>query len=144
MLYCDIITDAMIKGLGQQKASVRYNIITSILDLVSLYFLLPVYGISGYFFSFAITHAINFTLSLRRLLKISGVKIPFHVPALTLGCGLAAGYIAKYLMQPIMKAGAFLVIFISLLVIFKVINRADLSWLKGLIKIKQRQPTEAG
>ena len=28
-LYCDAITDAMTKGLGQQKICVRYNIFTS-------------------------------------------------------------------------------------------------------------------
>lgn len=144
MLYCDIVTDAMIKGLGQQKASVRYNIITSVLDLVSLYFLLPAYGIEGYFFSFAVTHAINFILSLRRLLKISRVKIPFHIPALTLGCALAATYAAAHLSLPIMKAVSFLAIFTSLLILFRVINRGDLKWIKGLLNIKQRQPTNVG
>ena len=52
MLYCDAITDAMIKGLGQQTACVRYNIITSSLDVLLLFILLPSYGIEGYFMSF--------------------------------------------------------------------------------------------
>lgn len=143
MLYCDIITDAMIKGLGQQKASVRYNILTSVMDLVLLYFLLPRYGIVGYFFSFALTHAINFILSIRRLLKISHIKIPFHVPALTLSCGLVSSYIAQYLSAPILKASSFLLIFGSLLVLFRVIRRKDLLWVFGLLSTKQRQPAEA-
>lgn len=33
MLYCDAITDAMTKGLGQQKVCVRYNIITNSMDV---------------------------------------------------------------------------------------------------------------
>ena len=37
MLYADIITDAMIKGLGQQNASVRYNILTSSMDVALLF-----------------------------------------------------------------------------------------------------------
>ena len=44
MLYCDALTDAMTKGLGQQKACVRYNILTSAMDVVFLYLLLPRYG----------------------------------------------------------------------------------------------------
>ena len=79
MLYCDAITDAMTKGLGQQKICVRYNILTSALDAIFLYLLLPKYGMQGYFFSFLVTHLLNFLLSLGRLLKITGktfVKAP--------------------------------------------------------------------
>ncbi len=70
MLYCDAITDAMTKGLGQQTVNVRNNIITSLLDVALLYWLLPILGIQGYFISFLITHLLNFLLSLSRLLKI--------------------------------------------------------------------------
>ena len=52
MLYCDAITDAMTKGLGQQTACVRYNILTSTLDVIFLFLLLPRYGMMGYFVSF--------------------------------------------------------------------------------------------
>ena len=84
MLYCDAITDAMTKGLGQQKICVRYNILTSAMDVVFLYLLLPRYGMMGYLFSFFVTHLLNFALSLRRLLKITGQRIPFYLPAFTL------------------------------------------------------------
>lgn len=76
MLYCDAITDAMTKGLGQQKVCVRYNIITNFMDVLFLYFLLPEFGMQGYFFSFFVTHLVNFILSLRRLLIITGRRSP--------------------------------------------------------------------
>ena len=144
MLYCDIVTDAMIKGLGQQKASVRYNILTSVMDLVLLYFLLPNYGIVGYFFSFTLTHALNFLLSLGRLVKISGVRIPFYVPALTLSCALVSVGIADLVAYPIFKAICFSLVFLSLLFLFKVIGRNDLLWIGGLIRAKKHQPTAVG
>lgn len=75
MLYLDCIVDGMHKGLGQQIYCVRVNTLTSILDVLLLFFLLPRYGIGGYYFSFFITHALNFYLSIRRLLQISG-EIP--------------------------------------------------------------------
>ena len=74
LLYCDAVTDAMIKGLGQQTYSVRYNIFTNCMDVIFLYFLLPRYGIFGYFVSFLITHMVNYLLSLGRLLKIVPVN----------------------------------------------------------------------
>ena len=72
-LYTDAITDGMCKGLGQQVACVRCNTVTSLLDVIFLYVLLPRYGIGGYYFSFVITHLINFVISLRLLLNASGL-----------------------------------------------------------------------
>lgn len=133
MLYCDAITDAMTKGLGQQNACVRYNILTSTMDVVFLYFLLPSYGISGYFFSFFVTHLLNFILSLRRLLKIAGNTIPFHIPALTFAATLAAVWGAAHLTTVPGRICAFLGLMGSLLVLFKVISYEDVLWIKGLL-----------
>ncbi|MBD5148743.1 MAG: hypothetical protein HDT19_08230 [Oscillibacter sp.] len=68
ILYTDAIVDAMCKGLGQQSANARYNLLTSFLDVVFLWTLLPRWGLGGYYVSFAVTHLLNFGLSLRRLL----------------------------------------------------------------------------
>ena len=137
MLYCDIVTDAMIKGLGQQKASVRYNIITSVMDLSLLYILLPRYGIKGYFFSFALTHVINFVLSLRRLLKITGQRLPVHVPILTLAAAAASIYAAQLLTVPLLMSAAFLLLLFSILTLLGILNKEDLQLLRGLIRLKQ-------
>ncbi|MBR2224071.1 MAG: hypothetical protein IJ973_07065, partial [Christensenellaceae bacterium] len=51
MLYCDALTDAITKGLGQQKACVRYNIITSSMDVAFLYMLLTTSSVSMPFLS---------------------------------------------------------------------------------------------
>jgi stage V sporulation protein B len=139
------ITDAMIKGLGQQKASVRYNILTSVMDLVLLYFLLPTYGIVGYFFSFTLSHAVNFVLSLRRLLKITNVSIPIHVPVLTLSFTAIAVYVAEIAQFPLLKAVSFLLIFVCLLVLFRIVNRNDLRWVRGLVCAKNASlPKKSG
>lgn len=136
MLYCDAITDAMIKGLGQQTASVRYNILTSAMDVAFLYILLPRYGMAGYFVSFLITHLVNFLLSLRRLLKISGVIIPFHLAALTVGACTLALCGASILSSAIPRATAFLLLFGSLLTLFQVVSKRDILWIRSLLKAK--------
>lgn len=133
MLYSDLVTDAMIKGLGQQKASVRYNIFTNIMDVAFLYVLLPRYGIAGYFASFLVTHVINFALSIRRLLKISRVHIPVHVPILSLAATIAAIWAAGFVASPVLRACAFVTLLGCLLVLLKVVNKADIAWVKGLI-----------
>jgi len=134
MLYCDAITDAMTKGLGQQKICVRYNILTSAMDVVFLYLLLPRYGMEGYFVSFAVTHLVNFLLSLRRLLIITGETIPFHVPALSVSAAAAAAWGASHFPQPGVQIIAFLAGLMSLLFLFQVLSREDLSWVRGLLR----------
>lgn len=133
MLYCDTVTDAMIKGLGQQKASVCYNIFTNILDVAFLYILLPKYGIAGYFASFAITHIINFALSLGRLLKITGESIPLHVPLLTMAAALFSVWTAHFVALPIWRSLSFITILGCLLFLLRVLRREDLRWIRGLI-----------
>lgn len=136
MLYSDAITDAMTKGLGQQKVCVRYNIFTNILDVLFLYFLLPVYGMRGYFLSFLVTHVINFGLSLRRLLKITGEHIPFHVPALALSAALAAIWMVAHLSAASLQAVLYPILLLCLLYLFGIVSREDVRWLKGLIRKK--------
>lgn len=136
MLYCDAITDAMTKGLGQQTACVRYNILTSALDVIFLYLLLPKFGMSGYFFSFLVTHLLNFILSLRRLMKISGCRLRLQSAALAVLSAAAGVWAASFLQAPVLQAGAFTIIFLCLLFLCKVLHREDIRWLKGLVHKK--------
>ena len=136
MLYCDALTDAMTKGLGQQKVCVRYNIITSSMDVAFLYLLLPRYGMMGYFFSFLVTHLLNFTLSLRRLIKIVGNVLSLSGAIMTiLGTGIAI-YGATFVSQPFFRGGCFLILFVCLLFLLKVINKEDIAWIRGLVTKK--------
>lgn len=134
MLYCDAIVDAMIKGLGQQTASVRYNILTSTMDVILLFLLLPRYGMNGYFFSFLVTHLINFILSLRRLLKITHIHIPFYIPALSCAAAIASAFGASFLESISIRIAAFLALFGSLMVLFGIVSKSDILWLRGLVR----------
>ncbi len=122
-LYCDAITDAMTKGLGQQKICVRYNILTSALDVLLLFLLLPRYGMGGYFFSFLVTHVLNFWLSLRRLCRITHLAIPLCRPILAAACGVCAVLVSahgKVLYVPSL---------FFLMHLCGIIRREDLRWL---------------
>ena len=136
MLYCDAITDAMVKGLGQQTACVRYNILTSGLDVVLLFLLLPKYGIEGYYFSFLITHLINFALSIRRLLKLTGRLVAPAMPALLLTATGASIFFAGLVSSAVVKVVAFVLLQGSLLVLFRIVDMEDVRWVKGLIRKK--------
>lgn len=99
MLYLDCIVDGMHKGLGQQLYCVRVNTLTNLLDVLLLFALLPRYGIGGYLFTYTLTHGVNFFLSLRRLLTITGVEPGWRFPA-GAGFSLCASAAASVLLIP--------------------------------------------
>ena len=136
MLYCDALTDAMTKGLGQQTACVRYNILTAAMDVVFLYLLLPRYGMEGYYFSFLITHLLNFALSLRRLLKITEEQLPWRIPALSALAGVFSVWACTFVPEAPLQVICFSLILGSLLFLLQIIGREDLRWISGLIRKK--------
>lgn len=136
MLYSDIVTDAMIKGLGQQKASVRYNILTSSMDVALLFVLLPKWGMMGYFISFTVTHAINFILSIRRLVRITGQRPPIKCGVCSILCTCLAAFASMLCNATILKILVFLTVYPTTLFLLNAVSREDLRWMKTIIKIK--------
>ena len=133
MLYCDLLTDAMIKGLGQQKVSVRYNILTSAMDVALLFLLLPRYGMTGYLISFFATHLINFGLSLRRLLKITKIHIPVKIPVFALLTMAVSILGCEGLPDGVTQVAAYTLLLGSLLTLFGITGMEDLRWFRGLV-----------
>ena len=143
MLYCDAITDAITKGLGQHQACVRYNIITASLDVLFLYLLLPKYGMHGYYISFAITHALNFALSLRRLLIITKRQPRLYIALLTLAATALSILLSSYIPSIIISMILYPVILICLLKLCGIVGKADLVWIKHIINETDRQKRSA-
>ncbi len=135
MLYCDAIVDAINKGLGQQKVCVRINILTSAMDVALLYLLLPRYGMGGYFFSFLVTHGVNIGLSIRLLLKTTGIRIPAAVPLLVAGTQIGALGAAGLLPDLWLQIASFLVMAVCTFYLLGIIRMQDLQWVLGLLGI---------
>ena len=133
MLYCDAITDAMTKGLGQQKVCVRYNILTSAMDVALLYLLLPTQGMVGYYISFTITHALNFVLSLRLLLRITAETIPFYIPVFGITAAILSVWGAGFFTLPLTQIILYPALLWSLLCLFRITGKDDIQWVSGLI-----------
>ncbi len=138
MIYCDIIVDAMTKGLGQQKICVRYNILTSTMDVILLFILLPRYGINGYFVSFTITHLINFLMSINLLQKLIGKVTRFYTVILSFLATISGVWGSMLLPKNVQFIG-FLIIFTVMLIVLNVLNQEEYRWIIGLMGIKKKK-----
>ncbi len=133
MLYCDLIADAMTKGLGQQAACARYSVISNLCDIALLYVLLPRFGIDGYFISFTVTHALNFALSLRKVLKIGGVRLSGYFAWLSPLTAIFAVFGASCFTGPVRKIAAVIGLFFGLCFYAGIVGKGDLRWMRNLI-----------
>ncbi|MBQ6798515.1 MAG: polysaccharide biosynthesis C-terminal domain-containing protein [Oscillospiraceae bacterium] len=140
ILYPDAIVDGMHKGLGQQLYCVRYNTLTSFLDVLFLFLLLPRYGIGGFLFSFTVTHLLNFWLSLRRLVRVTEYRLQLlFVPKVLLPAVFAAIPV-RFLLRsgaaapwPTVLLGCcYLLLYAALLPLFSVLSKEDRRWLNTL------------
>ena len=139
MLYCDAITDAITKGLGKQSICVRYNIITSAMDVGLLFVLLPKFGIEGYFASFFITHLINFILSFRLLTKTVDKILPMKTVILCLLAVICSIYIANYFENRLHACISFILLFGASMVLLGIIKWKDCVWIIGLSKPRREK-----
>jgi len=70
LMYLDIVIDGILKGLDAQVDVMVVNVFDCIISIAFIYFLVPIFGFSGYIISIFVSEVIDFTLSGYRLLKI--------------------------------------------------------------------------
>ena len=67
VMYCDMIVDGCLKGLGQQMWNMKVNILDSALSALLVWQLLPVYALKAYIGIIYFTEILNFVLSYWKL-----------------------------------------------------------------------------
>lgn len=74
VMYLDTMVDALLKGLDEQLASMRYNILDAAFCVFMAYVLLPLCGSVGYILLLYISEIFNLSLSLSRLLAVTQLR----------------------------------------------------------------------
>lgn len=144
VMYLDNIVDGMLKGLGQQVHSVRYNTITSIMDIALLIVLLPRYGINGYIVAFTVTKSFNFYLSIARIMKVADYSPRPELIIKTALSAFAAIVLSGFIMEIVGTAqglahlltqgSILIIIYCAVLSITKAVSRSDIKWLTNIVR----------
>lgn len=141
-LYLDAVVDGMHKGLGQQVACVRYNTFTNVIDVVGLYTLLPHFGVAGYVFTYAFSHLVNFFLSIRRLLAVTGYAPSVRHLVALLGLLLACIFVSSLLPEPL-RGAAFAAGYLLLCCRLRLLQKEDRLWLRNAVFPKKERKKAA-
>ena len=151
LMYLDTTVDGMLKGLNEQLASMKYNIIDSAISVFLVYTLLPVMGINGYIVCVFITELVNDVLSFSRLMSVTKIKIPIYrtliSPVLSvIGACTATNLLMKSLPISFTSLAAetvcgiliMLVLYANFLFILGALSRDDISWLVSIFGRKEK------
>lgn len=152
VMYIDNTTDAILKGLGEQFASMRYNIIDALVSVILVFFLLPPFGIKGYVIVIYICEILNAALSLRKLFLCVKVRLRvFSLIFLPVACMAGASCITNltmnffnvhydYLILSLL-VGAFVitVVYTVLLRCFGCITDEDKRWFLRIFKKNEKK-----
>ena len=137
------------KGLGEQLASMKYNIIDSAISVFLVYTLLPKMGVGGYIVCVFITELVNDVLSLSRLITVTNVKIPVFravvSPLLSIIGACAATHLflkalpftfAHLAVETVCGIFIMLLFYVNFLIIFRALSREDIAWFASIFKRK--------
>ncbi len=75
IMYVDSSVDAVLKGMGEQVYSMNVNILDALISVILVWLLLPRMGLWGYIVAIYVTETLNTTLSLARMLRVSGMRV---------------------------------------------------------------------
>ena len=137
MFYIDFVVDNLLKALGHQVTSLKFNTIDAFFRTLLVLALLPFTGTAGYVLIIYAGSALNAALSLAKLLRVSGVRLDIRrwllLPAL---CSALSGSVSLLLSRLLPSTAIFfaisiminIILYISLLYITHSITRSDIIW----------------
>lgn len=100
VMYMDALVDGMLKGLGAQLSSMRYNIIDALVGVIMVSTLIPRLAVNGYILTIVVTEFLNFCLSLRKLMSIADFRVSlFHAAVKPALCIISAAAVCNLIFR---------------------------------------------
>lgn len=98
LMYLDSISDGMLKGMDQQMTTFRISVVDSVLRIILVLFLLPLYGMTGFLIIMYISNLLTCLLNVGKLLKVADVKVNIlQSIVLPIICALLSALLCGYI-----------------------------------------------
>lgn len=76
IMYVDSVSDAVLKGMGEQLYSMKINVADAVISVACVFLLVPRIGIFGYVIAIYLSEGFNTCASLVRVIRLTGIRIP--------------------------------------------------------------------
>lgn len=145
IMYMDTLVDGMLKGVGEYRANMRYNIIDAATGLLLVWGLVPRFGVDGYLFSIVATELLNFILSASRLARVTEFRLRLREWLMDAICMVGGYYAVRTLFAGLMRhsgevpglVGMILLTlagYYLLLRLTRTLKKEDARWFAGLLR----------
>ncbi len=99
-LYYQVTLSGVLNGLGEQMFIFRNSLLSSVICIVFIYFLIPVYGLNGFIAGWLVSLVVVSFLDIERVIRRTHIKINFNrwifKPVLSaIACSLVMKLVAK-------------------------------------------------
>ncbi|MGI5958323.1 MAG: oligosaccharide flippase family protein [Massiliimalia sp.] len=151
IMYMDTVVDGVLKGMGEQFNSMKYNVIDSFSSVLLVWLLIPKMGVKGYIITVMVSEVLNFCLSLNRLIHITHIRLDLWNSLIKpLGCIVISiafiqvffrgEFFGKFCPQFLpLQIAAFLGIYILCMLLTSSLSRQDVRWIFSTGKAPARQ-----
>lgn len=150
LMYLDFVVDSIMMGLGQQMRTLRINTLDYAMRIALVLLLIPRFGFIAYVGIMYVSTLFNATLSIRRLLIVSGARIDFITwvfkPLLATAISAGIGALLQKLLLPgadalsvILLAFLMGTVYIALLFITRCMTRTDVAWMREVVRSARRR-----
>ena len=143
IMYTDSVTDAVLKGMGEQFYAMKVNIADACISVILVYFLVPIYGVYGYIATIYIAEIINASLSIFRMIKATALRPPmlkFLVCPLlcVIGAASISNILCKTIFAPVSPLGliisisCYALVYVGFMIFLGGFSQEDTKWIKSL------------
>jgi len=140
-MYLDCITDGLLKGTGEQMASLRYSTADSLMRIALVYLLLPKMGLRGFLLIMILSNSTVALLGLRRLLKVTECSAPWKNGVLLPLAGVILAQLVTLPIQSlILSFAVYLAVFTLFVLLSGALNVRELLSLFPVLTRKKRSP----
>ena len=138
IMYTDSVTDAILKGMGEQFYAMKVNIADALISVILVYFLVPMYGIYGYIATIYVAEIINTALSVKKMIKVTSLRPPVVKFIIGPLLSVIGSFAILGLLRPLFKFGGvgliagiliYSLVYIFFLGCLCVISKEDFIWL---------------
>ncbi|MDF2612478.1 MAG: polysaccharide biosynthesis protein [Clostridia bacterium] len=147
-MYVEVVSDGILKGLGKQVSCLRYSIIDSIFRTTTIYFLIPIKGITAFLGIMIVSNILTCSLNFNKLLETTNVDIEVSKwivkPTVT---ATASALFSKFLVSHttlyslallpklVISLTLTVMMYIAFLFLVECLTPADMNWLKKTVKV---------
>ena len=145
IMYVDSVSDAILKGMGEQLYSMKINIVDAAISVLTVFILVPRIGINGYVIAIYLSETFNTCASMVRVIRLTKYRLSvmkFILAPLSLSVvsanitGIFYRLSGALPCSTVLIIGGiiFIVVYILLLVISKSITREERRYFIRIIK----------